>query len=68
MSNMEVEALISKLRAYCKERHGRNTEIAKMLGVSRQLVTDWFSGKAVPTLSTGLRIQTFLKQQRRRRK
>jgi DNA-binding transcriptional regulator YiaG len=38
-----------------------------MLGVSRQLVSDWFSGRAVPSLAAGLAIQKFLKKQRRRK-
>jgi transcriptional regulator with XRE-family HTH domain len=64
----EVKALIDELQTWCKAKHGRNTEIANRLGVSRQLVSDWFSGAASPTLATGLKIQTFLKAQRRRRK
>jgi DNA-binding XRE family transcriptional regulator len=39
-----------------------------MLGVSRQTVSDWFAGRSVPTLSTGLKIQAFLQRERRRRK
>jgi transcriptional regulator with XRE-family HTH domain len=68
MSDPEVEALINELKAWCKEKHGRNTEIAEMLGVSRQLVSDWFAGTAVPTLATGLKIQKFLKTKRRKKR
>jgi transcriptional regulator with XRE-family HTH domain len=68
MSDTYVEALINELKAWCKEKHGRNTQVAKMFDVSQQLVSDWFSGRAVPTLATGLKIQEFLKQQRRRRR
>jgi predicted transcriptional regulator len=32
-----------------------------MLGVSRQLVSDWFAGRKTATLDSGLKIQTFLK-------
>jgi len=39
-------------------------EIARILGVSRQLVTDWFRAKATPTWNTGLKIQVFLKTQK----
>jgi transcriptional regulator with XRE-family HTH domain len=68
MSDPEVKALIDELQDWCKEKYGRNTEVAEMLGVSRQLVSDWFSGRTVPTLATGLKIQAFLKEKRRRRK
>jgi transcriptional regulator with XRE-family HTH domain len=67
MGDPDVEALISELKAWCKQKHGRNAEIAEMLGVSRQLVSDWFSSNAVPTLAAGLKIQTFLKKHRRRK-
>jgi transcriptional regulator with XRE-family HTH domain len=67
MSDPEVEALINKLKAWCKQKHGRNTEVAALLGVSRQLVSDWFSGNAIPALSTGLKIQAFLKKRRGRK-
>ena len=36
--------------------------------VSRQTVSDWFAGRTVATLSTGLKIQAFLQRERRRRK
>jgi transcriptional regulator with XRE-family HTH domain len=61
----EVESLIAELRAWCKAKHGRNAQIAEMLGVSRQLVSDWLSGNATPTLGAGLKLQAFLKKQRR---
>jgi transcriptional regulator with XRE-family HTH domain len=65
MSDAEVKSLIYELKTWCKEKHGRNAQIADMLGVSRQLVSDWFSGSAVPTWTTGLKIQALLKKRRR---
>jgi transcriptional regulator with XRE-family HTH domain len=65
MSDTEVKSLIYELKTWCKEKHGRNAQIAEMLGVSRQLVSDWFSGSAVPTWKTGLKIQAFLKKRYR---
>jgi transcriptional regulator with XRE-family HTH domain len=62
----EVERLIAELRAWCKAKHGRNTQIAEMLGVYRQLVSDWLSGNATPTLAAGLKLQAFLKKRRPR--
>ena len=68
MPDAEVTRLLRELQNWCSEKRGRNTEIAKMLGVSRQTVSDWFAGRSVPTLSTGLKIQAFLQRERRRRK
>jgi predicted transcriptional regulator len=36
-----------------------------MLGVSRQLVSEWFAGRATPTWDNGMRIEELLKKQRR---
>jgi hypothetical protein len=36
-----------------------------MLGLSPQLVSDWFAGRKTPTLDVGLQLQAFLKKQRR---
>jgi hypothetical protein len=35
-----------------------------MLGVSRQLVSDWFAGQKTPSWDSGLKIRAFLKKQR----
>jgi transcriptional regulator with XRE-family HTH domain len=64
----EVESLMAELRAWCKAKHGRNAQIAEMLGVSRQLVSDWLKGNATPTLSAGFKLQAFLKKQPKPRK
>jgi transcriptional regulator with XRE-family HTH domain len=65
MSHPEIEKLISKLQTWCQEKRGRNTEIAKMLGVSRQLVSDWFSRKTDPLADKLFVIRDFLRKQRR---
>jgi predicted transcriptional regulator len=67
MVSEESKKLITELRAWCDEQFGRRAELARMLGVSRQLVSDWFAGRATPTLDAGLQIQEFLKKQRRRK-
>jgi hypothetical protein len=70
MSDAEskAKALITDLQNWCQEKYGRNTEAAEALGVSRQLLSDWFAGRHAPSLVMGFKIQEFLKQQRRRRK
>ena len=64
MSDPEIQSTLTKLKEWCEAEYGRQAEIARVLGVSRQLVTDWFRGKAIPTWSTGLKIQAFLKTQK----
>lgn len=68
MSDPEIENLINQLRDWCKEEYGRNSEVARTLGVSRQLISDWFAGRTVPSWAAGRQIEKFLKKQRRRRK
>ena len=64
---LESEKLVGELREWCDEKYGRRAELARMLGVSRQLVSDWFAGRTTPTLDAGLHLQAFLKKQRRSR-
>jgi len=65
MVSQESENLIAQLKAWCDEKYGRRAEVARMIGVSRQLVSDWFAGRTTPTLDAGLKLQAFLKKQRR---
>jgi transcriptional regulator with XRE-family HTH domain len=59
--------IFGELKAWADAGYGRHAELARMLGVSRQLVSDWFAGRNKPTLDSGLKIQAFLKKQRRTR-
>jgi hypothetical protein len=59
--------LMAELKAWVDAEYGRRAEIARMLGVPRQRVTDWLAGRYTPTLEQGLRLQAFLKKQRRSR-
>ena len=65
MPDEEIARLLAELRVWCDEKRGRQTQIAKMLGLPRQSINDWFAGKSVPTLQAGLKIQAFLRQERR---
>ena len=68
MAHPEVESLIAELKAWCKAQRGRNLEIATMLEVSPQLVSDWLSRRADPRLEEFFKLRDFLKAQRRKRK
>ena len=62
----ESERLLAELKAWCDQKHGRRMELARLLGVSPQLVSDWMARRRTPTLDDGLKLMAFLKQQRRR--
>lgn len=61
----ESEKLLTELKAWANAEYGRRAELARMLGVSRQLVSEWFAGRATPTWDNGMRIEELLKRQRR---
>jgi transcriptional regulator with XRE-family HTH domain len=65
MEPKESEMLIAELKAWADEKYGRRSELARMLGLSPQLVSDWFAGRKTPTLDTGLKLQRFLKKWRK---
>jgi DNA-binding XRE family transcriptional regulator len=68
MSPKESEILISELKTWCDEKYGRRAEVAEAIGVSRQIVTDWLKGRAVPNLDNGLELMRFLRAQKRKSK
>jgi predicted transcriptional regulator len=61
----ESEKLLTELKAWANAEYGRRAELARMLGVSRQLVSEWFAGRATPTWDNGMRIEELLRKQRR---
>ena len=56
----EVARLLADLKKWCDGKHGRRTYIAKLIGVDRKRISDWFAGRVLPSLSAGLKIKTFL--------
>ena len=65
----ELDDLMAELRAWADQAgHGEQKELAELLGVTPQLLNHWIKGRKVPNLRDGLRLQTFLKTQRYRRK
>jgi len=64
--------LVEELRAWCGdpvENRGRRAEVARAIGVSRGLIRDWLARphKAFPGWENGLKLQSFLRRQRRRK-
>jgi hypothetical protein len=55
-----------ELRTWAEQaKHGEQTELAKLLGVPKQRVNHWITGRKIPNLRDGLKLQAFLKKQRR---
>jgi Helix-turn-helix len=65
MAPKESTRLITELKDWADKKFGRRAELARMLDLSPQLVSDWFAGRKTPTLDVGLQLQEFLKKQRR---
>jgi len=45
MSAKEIHDLINELKAWVNESNVNQADLARMLGVTRQRVNDWFIGK-----------------------
>jgi transcriptional regulator with XRE-family HTH domain len=57
------ETIIRDLQAWARAKYKRSALLARKLGVSKQLVSAWLTGKRTPTLHHGLALQKFLKAQ-----
>jgi transcriptional regulator with XRE-family HTH domain len=53
--------LIEILRAWCKEKWGRQVKVAKILGVGHSTVADWLSGRRQPTGEQALALYEFMR-------
>ena len=63
----EIDDLLAELKGWAGEERGRQAIIAQALGVSKQAVSTWLSGKSIPNWATGERIKAFLKAQKPRK-
>lgn len=54
-----VGVLLGRL---CIKKRIPATDVARALGVSRQTVYDWFTGKSRPTVTKTAQIQKFMEQ------
>jgi transcriptional regulator with XRE-family HTH domain len=68
MGKDETDELMAELRAWAEQaKYGEQKELAKLLGVSQGTLNHWITGRRLPNIRKGLRLQTFLKTQRRRK-
>jgi transcriptional regulator with XRE-family HTH domain len=64
VSDKEAKKLVSTLKRWASSNDKSQYAVAKLLDVDRERVSKWFSGKAVPSLEHGLKIQKFLENPR----
>jgi transcriptional regulator with XRE-family HTH domain len=67
MPDDEIDDTINELKALAKEKGLSQADLARLLGVTRQRVNDWFIGKVRPNLPAYLKVKAFLKTHRKRR-
>jgi transcriptional regulator with XRE-family HTH domain len=68
MPDEDPQAVIDELKRWCDAKYGRQAQLARQFGVSRQLVNDWFSGKAMPRIKLWLELKDFLRKSDRARR
>jgi hypothetical protein len=66
--NPRMRSLLNELQHWCDQEWGRRTEVAEVLDVFPQTVSDWFAERKHPTGEQALAIQEFLRKQRRLRR
>ena len=68
MSDEPIVILIRDLRTWCRTNGIKQKDLAPMLDVSPQLITEWFHGRAEPSGKLVLRVQDLMKPKAARRK
>jgi hypothetical protein len=65
----KTQKLLDELKAWCNEppAHGKRTQVAQILEISPQTITNLFGGRQQPTAEQILNIQDFLQKQKRNR-
>jgi hypothetical protein len=65
MTDDEIKQAIGELKLMAGDEYGGQAELARKLGVPRQRLNDWLTAKKTPSLGAWLKIQTWLRKQRR---
>ena len=53
--------LLETLRSWCREKRGRQTQVARILGVGPSTVSDWMTGRRKFTGEQSLSVSDFLR-------
>jgi len=65
MSPERTQMFLTSVRVWCKTNGVKQIELARMLGVSPQSVTEWFKGRNQPTGEQVLAMQEILARKRK---
>ena len=65
--HQKTKELIDALNEWCTREYGRQSEVARFLGVSRGLVGDWRSGRRMPNADQAFMLIDFLRVRRKAR-
>jgi DNA-binding XRE family transcriptional regulator len=61
----EIQRVTDELKGLAGEEYGGQSELARKVGVPRQRLNDWLTGRRTPDLAAWLKIQAFLKRSRK---
>jgi DNA-binding transcriptional regulator YiaG len=64
----QTENLLSELKEWCDAEHGRRAELARIMSVKSQAVSNWFARKSNPTSEQTISIIAFLENPEKFRK
>jgi len=57
-----TKELIAKLKTWCDGAYGRRSAIARELGISPSLISDWLNGRRMPTYDQGVQIEELIRR------
>ena len=66
--NDQTAKLFADLKTWCTTHKVKYAELSRLLGVSRQLITEWFHDRSKPTGPMVLQIQALIKRKPKERK
>jgi DNA-binding XRE family transcriptional regulator len=59
---LEIQRVRDRLQRLAGDEYGGQSELARAIGVPRQRLFDWISGKSTPDVKAWLKIQAHLKR------
>jgi DNA-binding XRE family transcriptional regulator len=60
MMDNEIQRVIEALKSMAGDGYGGQSQLARKIGVPRQRLNDWLTGRRTPDLNAWLKIQAFL--------